>query len=126
MSRLMFEPHKIKKFHALGDHVVVESMSFDQRITSNGIILHSDNAKSEGIRPRWGKVYAIGPEQKELKVGQWVLVAHGRWTRGVDIEDPQGERTIRRVDLDDIMAVSDEPVQDDTMSDAISVPRRQR
>lgn len=124
MAERIFEPHKIKKFHALHDYVVVENMNFSERLTTSGIILPSDNAKSEGIRPRWAKVYAVGPEQTEIKVGQWVCVSHGRWTRAVKIEDPTGERMIQRVDYNDILLVSDEEPQDATMSDAITVTAR--
>jgi hypothetical protein len=81
----------------------------------------NDNGKAGGIRPRWGQVYAVGPEQTEIRVGQWICVAHGRWTRGVEIEDESGEHTIRRIDHKDILLVSDtEPGIDDTMSDAVS------
>jgi hypothetical protein len=63
-------------------------------------------------------VYAIGPEQTEISVGQWVCVAHGRWTRGVKIEQQDGtELTIRRVDNNDVLLVSDEQPQDDTFAD---------
>ena len=41
--------------------------------------------------------------------GQWVLVGHGRWTRGVNITDAEGDKTIRCVDPKDCMLVSDEP-----------------
>ena len=121
MADRIFEPHKIKAFHALYDYVVVENMSFTERLTTAGIILPTDNAKSEGIRPRWAKVYAIGPDQTDIKVGQWVCVSHGRWTRAVMIEDPNGERMIQRVDPNDILLVTDEEPQDDTMSDALLV-----
>jgi co-chaperonin GroES (HSP10) len=94
-------------------------MAFDERISNGGIIIPNDDMKSSGIRPRWGRVYAIGPEQTDIKVGQYVLVTHGRWTRGVDIEDDNGDHTIRKVDTNDILMVSDEPVQDSTMSDKV-------
>lgn len=123
---VIFQPHKIKSFTALADHVIVEDMNFESRTLASGIILHSDNAKSEGIRPRWGRVYAVGPEQQEIRVGQWICVEHGRWTRGVKIEDPTGEHTIRRVDINAIMLVSDEQPCDETMSDAISVEAKSR
>jgi hypothetical protein len=45
------------------------------------------------------------------------MVSHGRWSRGIKIEDENGEVTIRKVDPKDILLVSDEPVQDATMSD---------
>jgi hypothetical protein len=55
-------------------------------------------------------VYAVGKDQKDVQVGQWICVAHGRWTRGVDIEDGQTEhkRTIRKIDPKDILLVSDD------------------
>ena len=117
-----FSPNQITQLRALNDNVLVEDMVFkDARQLSSGIILPSDDGKSSGIRPRWGKVYAVGPEQRHVRAGQWVCVAHGRWTRGVEIEDADGIRTIRRIDPEDILLVSDEhPGTDDTMSRAVS------
>ena len=121
------KPHQIRKLRALRDSVIVEHMEFDQRQLSSGIILPNDNGKSTGIRPRWGKVYAVGKDQRDVQVGQWILVAHGRWTRGIEIEDSEGVKTIRRIDPNDILMVSDEsPGIDDTMSDAIHVESKSR
>jgi hypothetical protein len=94
-------------------------MTFNERITTSGIILLGDDAKSSGIRPRWGKVYAIGPEQTSVQIGQYILIDHGRWTRGIKIQDDNGEKVIRRVDPKDILLVSDEPVDDNTLSDKV-------
>jgi co-chaperonin GroES (HSP10) len=116
-----YSPTKIQEFHPLRDHVIVKDMEFKGRQLSSGIILTSDNGKSAGIRPRWGQIYAVGPEQKDVRIGQWICVAHGRWTRGLDIEDDEGIKTIRRIDPRDILLVSDEyPGTDDTISDAVS------
>lgn len=117
-------PPKITRLRALHDTVLVEEMNFSGRQLSSGIILLSDNGKSSGIRPRWGRVCAIGPQHQDVSVGQWICVAHGRWTRGIEIEDPQGKRIIRRIDPEDILLVSDQQPIDNTMSDAISVPER--
>jgi len=117
--KFQYEPSKINTLTALHDTIIVSDMSFDARITNSGIILPGDDTKLSGIRPRWAKVYAIGPEQKSVSVGQYVLIAHGRWTRGVKIEDHEGEKTIRKVDPNEILMVSDEPVQDETMSDKV-------
>jgi co-chaperonin GroES (HSP10) len=118
-----FEPHKISKdkFKPIGSHVIVYDMSFDVRITNGGILLPNDDMKSAGIRPRWGKIYAVGPDQTdpELVEGKWIMISHGRWTRGVNIIDEEGEKTIRRVDINDILLVSDEPMHDETMSDKV-------
>lgn len=128
MSKAAFAPHQISrsKFQPLRDWVIVSEMSFDQRITSTGLILPSDNGTSLGIRPRWGQVYAVGPEQNDVQVGQWICVAHGRWTRGIEIEDESGEHTLRRIDPKDILLVSDQQPLDDTMSDAVHVPQQSR
>lgn len=123
MTLKAFDPNQISinKFKPLNDTVIVSDMAFDQRITTSGIILLNDNGKGTGIRPRWGRVYAIGPKQQDVTVGQWVCVAHGRWTRGVEVEDETGPKTIRKIDPKDILLVTDDQPQDDTMSDAVHV-----
>lgn len=96
---------KIKPIRA---HILVSDMNFGEQKTSSGIILRSDDGKSEGVKPRWAKVFAIGPEQTEVKVGEWVLLEHGRWTRGIEVEDENGEKfTIWRADPNGIMMSAD-------------------
>lgn len=107
--------NEIGGLEPLGDTVLVTEMNFEFRTTSAGIILPGDDAKNSGIRPRWGKVYAVGPKQTDVTPGQWILVDHGRWTRGIDITVGGVRQTIRKVDNKDILMVSDEPVVDDTM-----------
>jgi co-chaperonin GroES (HSP10) len=132
MNRPAFAPHEIKQHQvrALNDSVLVCDMEFDTRITQSGLILPNDNGTTLGIRPRWGRVYAVGQDQQDVEVGQWICVAHGRWTRGVDIDDGSGptKRTIRKIDPDDILLIADgdERPQDDTMSTAIHVQKQSR
>lgn len=123
MTKLAYAAHQIErnKLKPLNDSVIVADMVFDQRITTGGIVLLNDNGKGTGIRPRWAQVYAVGPEQRDVKVGDWILVEHGRWTRGIEVEDESGKRTLRRVDPKDIMMQSDVPMQDETFSEAIHV-----
>lgn len=124
--KLAFEPHRINRaqLRPLNDTVIVSDMVFDQRITTGGIIILNDNGKGTGIRPRWAQVYAVGPDQQDVKVGDWILVAHGRWTRGLDIEDESGKLTLRRVDPKDILLQSNEPQQDETWSDAVHIDKK--
>lgn len=97
------------KIIPIRDNVLITDMNFDEQKTSGGIILRSDDGKNEGIRPRWGRVWAIGPQQKDVKVGEWILVEHGRWTRGVTVQDESGEEfIIRRVETKSIMMSSDD------------------
>ena len=123
MTKLAFEAHRITRdqLKALNDSVIVGEMVFAERFTNSGIVLPTDNGKSSGIRPRWGQVYAVGPEQKDVRPGEWVCVAHGRWTRGIDIEDETGKHTLRRVDPKDILMSADEQPDDLTFSEAIHV-----
>ena len=116
----------ISSITPLHDSVIVSEMNFKERITSGGIVLLSDDGRTAGIRPRWGQVYAVGPKQRDVKVGDWVCMAHGRWTRGVEIEDASGMKTIRKIDPDDILLVSDTSPSDDTLSDAVQVEQNTR
>lgn len=127
MATVNYDAYKVTRetFRALRDDVIVEEMAFKERKLSSGLILLDDDGKGHGIRPRWGKVYAIGPEQTEVTTGQWIMVAHGRWTRGVKIQDGNGETVIRKVDNADILLVSDDdPGADDTLADAIDIYQR--
>ena len=123
MTKLAYQAHQLRReqLKPLNDSVIVGDMVFDERITTGGIVLLNDNGKSLGIRPRWGRVYAVGPEQQDVRVGEWVCIAHGRWTRGIDIEDESGKQTLRRVDPKDILIQSDEQPNDETFSTAIHV-----
>jgi hypothetical protein len=102
-------------------------MDFNDRKWASGVLLLGDDGKTDGIRPRWSKVYAIGPEQQDIKLGQWILVEHGRWSRGLKIVKDGEEFVIRRIDPEAIMFVSDEePENIDTLSTAVHAERKRR
>ena len=117
----------VKGLLPIKDHVIVTDMSFEGRQLSSGIVLLSDDGRSEGIRPRWAKVYKVGPEQRDVKEGQWIFIEHGRWTRGLKVEIGGAEFTVRRVDPTGIIGVQDEePTHDDTISSAVLAPKKER
>lgn len=117
----------ITKIKALQDHVLVRDMNFGGRQLSSGIMLLGDDGKSNGIRPRWCKIYAVGEHQTIVSPGQWILVEHGRWTRGVEINIDGEDFTLRRIDVDAMMLVSDhEPTADDIISTAVDGEAKQR
>lgn len=93
----------------IGTGILVQDMYFGERVTSSGFILADDDGKSEGIKPRWAKIRSMGPKYEgDLKVGDWILIDHGRWSRGVEVEAEDGsKKTIRLVDNKDILLVSD-------------------
>ena len=96
----------------LKKRVLVSDMHFGETKTKGGIILTDDDGTQGGIHPRWGKVYAIGDKQEDVKVGQWLLVAHGRWSRALKVKKDGKELEVRMIDENDILLVSDdEPEQ---------------
>lgn len=116
-----FSPTKVDSLRFMHDNIVVSDMHFDERISKGGIVLLDDDKKSSGIRPRWAKIYGLGPDVKDpqLEIGKYILISHGRWTRGITVETPEGKVTLRKVDPNDILLVSDEPMEDETMSDKV-------
>lgn len=111
------------KLIPLRDKVLVSDMNFDSQKTISGIIIPSDNGKVRGIHPRWAKVYAIGEEQRDVKVGEWVLIEHGRWTRGITYEQENGEEVeLRMVDNAAILMSADEPPSDAVFAFQVGAP----
>ena len=97
------------KLRPIQAHILVRDMNFGEQKTASGIVIKSDDGKSEGVRPRWCRVFAVGPEQKDVKAGEWILVEHGRWTRGLEVEEDDGTKfTIWRVDNNGILMSADE------------------
>ena len=92
----------------LKKRVLVSHMHFGETKSAGGIILVDDDGSQAGIHPRWAKVYAIGKEQEDVTVGQWVMVAHGRWSRALKVSKDGVELEVRMIDENDILLVSDE------------------
>ncbi len=92
----------------LKKRVLVSDMHFGETKSKGGIILTDDDGSEGGIHPRWGKVYAIGDQQEDVKVGEWVMVSHGRWSRGFKVKKKGVELEVRMIDENDILLVSDD------------------
>jgi co-chaperonin GroES (HSP10) len=92
----------------LKKRVLVSDMHFGETKSAGGIILIDDDGSAEGIHPRWAKVYAIGKDQDDVKVGQWVMVSHGRWSRALKVKKEGVELEVRMIDENDILLLSDE------------------
>lgn len=97
----------------IGNRVLVSNMHFGEQRTRSGLIISNDDGQTRGIYPRWGQVHAKGPDNNDLyEVGDWVLVEHGRWTRGIKIDEGSGEQEIRMVEAESILAASNERPSD--------------
>ena len=99
----MFEPPKLKYFikgniTPIHDRVLVSDMEFGESKTKGGLIIGSDDGHTRGIKPRWCKVVSKGHKNKDTyKKGDWILVEHGRWSRGFSFADENGKKTVLRI-----------------------------
>jgi len=80
------------KTKALKGKVLVTDLERGSRLIG-GIIIPDDNGKSEGIRPRWGRVYSVGEDITDITAGQWILIENGRWTRMLKVKEDDGSYT---------------------------------
>ena len=104
---------KADDIRAVGNRVIVSDMEFGEQVTRGGIILRSDDGTTRGIYPRWGRVFRKGPKNNDpYKQGEWILVEHGRWSRGLSITLGDEEMTLRMVEAESILAYSDERPSD--------------
>tara|TARA_A200000113_G_scaffold110409_1_gene99106 strand:+ start:608 stop:1039 length:432 start_codon:yes stop_codon:yes gene_type:complete len=99
------------------DRVLGYNMNFGERKTKGGIIITSDDGQERGIRSRWCQVYAKGPDNKDdYEVGDWIYVDHGRWSRGVILDEPDlGKIEVRLIDTKDVLLMSKEVPDDEGM-----------
>jgi len=75
--------------------------------TKGGIITLDDDGKTEGIKSRFFEVHDVGNDNAvthDVKPGDIVLVAHGRWSRGFDIDHPEGKK-MYSLDPEEILGV---------------------
>lgn len=86
------------------DHIIVIDMDDEEEKVINGIIHLSETGNDRGIHPRQALVCAIGPDQLDVEVGTWILIEHGRWTRGVKLSDG---KVYRKVDPDSVLGIYD-------------------
>ena len=93
---------------AIGNRVLVTDMHFGEQTTKGGLIIKDDNGSTRGIYPRWGQIYAKGPDNVDVyNVGDWILIEHGRWTRSILLNEEGQEKEVRMVETESILAYSD-------------------
>jgi len=99
-------PTRVKgKVRPIHNRVIVSNMEFGEQVTAGGIIISSDDGKDRGIKPRWGLVVAKGSDNNDpYDIGDWILVEHGRWTRGFEVEMEDGTvETMRTIEAESIL-----------------------
>lgn len=97
------------ELRVLGDKVVgIMTDGYGEKVTAGGIITKEKDGDAKSIRPRWFEVTHVGADNKDFNVGDYILVEHGRWTRGFRI-NPTDKKKSHMIDLEKIIAVSSEP-----------------
>tara|TARA_B110000503_G_scaffold40548_1_gene66634 strand:+ start:5739 stop:6143 length:405 start_codon:yes stop_codon:yes gene_type:complete len=100
---------KSNGLRAIGNRVLVTDMHFGEQTTQSGLIISSDDGTERGIYPRWAKVLHKGPENNDTyDIGHWILIEHGRWTRGMNIEVEGEQLEVRMVDTESVLAYANE------------------
>lgn len=101
-----------KTVKATRDKILAEMI--DQpgiKTLASGLITLSDKDNAEsGIRPRWFKVYSVGPGVDWIDEGAFVLVGHGRWSNAMKIDE---SLKLHLLDNKDLLLVSDvDPIEE--------------
>ena len=109
------------KLNPVLDRVIVTEMYFGEQKSKGGIIIKDDDGSTRGIYPRWAKVHAKGSmNEDEYQIGDWILVEHGRWTRGFKLNEGNGVVEIRMVEAESILGwQSEKPNSDVIFGDEI-------
>jgi|TARA_B110000908_G_scaffold172541_1_gene240632 hypothetical protein len=78
-----------------------------QHTLTSGLIILDDDGHKRGIKSRYFEVHSVGERsgvENDIAAGDIICVAHGRWSRGIDVGDPD-KRNIHSLDPKDIMGI---------------------
>lgn len=98
---------------AINNNILCTDADFGDYVSQSGIIVKSNMGKSQGITPRWFKIFDCGPDvHKDIssRVGWWVLVSYGRWTEGFEVEDNRfenGRAKVWKVEAESCLALAE-------------------
>ena len=97
------------KLRAIHDRILCTEIEKGEQTLASGIVLLNDDGKSDGIRPRWMQVYAIGPNvSDDVVVGEWILVEHGRWSHGITVREDETDLTLWQAEEESILCTAKE------------------
>jgi len=74
--------------------------------SESGFLISSEDG-NQTAAARWGEVVAVGPNVKEVKPNDFILIEPGKWTMAFTFDgNPTGER-FWKTDEDRVIATSD-------------------
>lgn len=97
------------KVKAFGDRIlaIMAEKPAGYKKSKSGLLIADKDMDASGIKNRWFEVYAVGEEIDWVKPGQYLLVAHGRWSNGIKAFDDSDEK-LYLLDNKECLMISDE------------------
>jgi co-chaperonin GroES (HSP10) len=97
------------KLAALNDTIIFEFLDeiqdgFFATRTKSGLILQTQNPEMNASLPRWGKVYAVGPDVKDVIVNDYILLAPLHWSTNFKFGDTRYNRAFEK----DVLLIADD------------------
>lgn|SRR5574344_2058640 len=100
--------YEYSSLDAIKDHILVIDMEGGEKVT-NGIIRLDDTTFNDyNIKPRWAKVYRVGPKVDFVSEGEYVLISHGQWTKRIEITVNNEKLNVQKIKSTEILLVSSE------------------
>ena len=96
------------KIKAFGDRilgVMIDRPDGEWKAKKSGLFIAEKDQTTESIKPRWFQISSVGDRIDWVKPGDYVLVAHGRWSNGVTLSSDDSK--IWLLDNKEILGVSD-------------------
>ena len=98
------------KITALPNKIIGEMMNPPGLFRKKGALFIKDkDGDTSGIGPRWFRVHSVGEGIDWVNEGQYLFVAHGRWSQGMKIND---QLKLHLLDNEECLMVSDECPED--------------
>lgn len=92
----------------LPNDILVVDMEQGASITKSGLMLLDDSVASvENIKPRWARVYKVGKNIRDISPGQWILIEHGRWSYGINLETGTEKLYVQKIDIKSILMTAE-------------------
>jgi len=94
---------------AFGDRIlaIMAEKPTGYKKSKSGLLIADKDKDASGIRPRWFKVHSVGEEIDWVKPGQYLFVAHGRWSNGIKAFEDSEEK-LYLLDNKECLMVSDD------------------
>lgn len=80
----------------LPDTLYVEKIEYGEKTLKNGFVIPTETMDYLGnfVRPRWAKILYKADNIKNVNVGDYILLSHGRWSSSIKCTIKGVQKTI--------------------------------